>query len=261
MYQLRPRFGLPRFGQQGPETPENGALGVPAAPLLRRPSSRIAVCLAAGVLALGACSTSDEPTAADGTEQPGDASNDGDATTDGASGTDLDGTAELSFGDPAEVGFDGVEEDDPEPVETSAAEREVLSAPEEVIEEVAAQIEAAPEVEEILDAVGEIDGNNDVATDRDGRSRNSSGELAILDEAANLACAHVEIALTHLDDGNDSIAIERIWSAADRAGNSEIAAVREWQEPLSAVIAEGTVSDITTLVGFITVCAEGGYEL
>ena len=234
----------------------------------------------AAAVALGACSASDP--GEDGAAQTADTaettedstgSSSGDDTADGgasdSSASDGYTSAEdaagdtLSFGDPVDDGFAEVQDILVEPEETPEADFDVLSAPEDVVPEVADQLEAAPAAagEEILDAVDAVDTEADVAVDRDGRSRNSSGELAVLDDAASLACAHIEVALTHLDEGNTSIGIERIWAASVQAAGSNISTIQSWEATLAESVADGSVSDVAPLIGFISVCAEGGYEL
>ncbi len=216
--------------------------------------------LFATVALLAGCSADAE--SAETADATGDATQSETQSAD-STGVDAESDETLSFGDPVDSGFAEVEDIDVDPEETPEADFEVLSAPDEVVAEVTEQLEAAPveQSEEILDAVEIVDTKGDVADDRDGRSRNSSGELTILDDSASLACGHTEVALTHLDEGNGSIAIERIWSASIQAGESGIATIQEWKEPLAAVVADGSVTDLAPLIGFISVCAEGGYEL
>ncbi len=179
----------------------------------------------------------------------------------GYEGADDGSGGELSFGDPTDDGFDEVINVDVEPEPTPASAEEILSRPDEVLPDVEEQIDPPAEGEEILDTVEVVDSAADVPSDRDGRTRNSAGELVVLDDHASLACAHAEVALSQLDVGNTSVAIERIWQAADQAGSSGVATVNDWQEPLAGIIAEGTADDVATLIGFLTVCTDGGYEL
>jgi len=265
MSRLRLRFGVPRGRHTVPE-PGPFRAGSAGRASTAGGTGRVIACLVAVSLVLGACSGTGDATggseaegAIDGPDGGSTASGSvGGSAADGSGGT---GAGTLSFGDPADVGFEAVEDVEQDPVPLPSAAGESLSGPDEIIPGVTEQLARPADGDEILDTVDVVDDGTEVATERDGRSRNSTGELAVLDDAANLACAHVEIALSQLDDGQDSIAIERIWQAADRAGHSDIAAVREWQEPLSAVIAGGEVADLAPLIGFITVCAEGGYEL
>lgn len=136
-----------------------------------------------------------------------------------------------------------------------------VPAPDDVIDAVQVQLDDAPDGVDVLDSVDAVDTEADVAPARDGQTRNSSGELVLLDDAGSLACAHVEIALGLVDSGNAFIATEKVASAAHQAGQSEIEEVRDWVEPLSATIATGSLDDVAPLVGFLSVCAAGGYEL
>lgn len=174
-----------------------------------------------------------------------------------------DGSMELSFGDPADVGFDGVEDTEVEPVAPTDGEPVDLvdEVPDEVIEDVADELGPVDGTEEILDAIEPVDRIDDDAADPDGRPRNELGELVELDDEASLACAQTEIAIGLLDDGLPGIAIERILSGAERAEASSVDDVRAWAEPLREVTAGGDVSDPAPLVGFLTVCTKGGYEL
>ncbi|MGI9596203.1 MAG: hypothetical protein ACR2QK_08585 [Acidimicrobiales bacterium] len=119
----------------------------------------------------------------------------------------------------------------------------------------------------ILDVVGIIDDGPtaaEIAASGDGRTRDSSGELMQLDEPAGLACGNVEIALTAIDEGRDQAARDHVRSAADRSAVSEIDGIEAWASALADSIDSTDGSggiDITTLVGFLSVCIEGGYAL
>lgn len=178
-------------------------------------------------------------------------------------------TTERIFADPGDVdGFDGVEDVEVEPTEPAPAASVELTAeePEAVIEEVAEQLAASEDDDlsdggEVLDAIEPIDQASTEPPVDDGRPRNEVGELVTLDEEASLACAQVEIALGHIDDGLPSAATERIVSAAERAAASGVADIQAWAEPLRAVVADGPAEDLAPLIGFLSVCTEGGYEL
>ncbi len=182
------------------------------------------------------------------------------SASDAAVGRTGDAETRLVFGDPVDEGFDPVVDVEVDPVPQSAADGPELAEPGDVIPEIAEQLEPGAGGD-LLDRVDVVDDGADVATERDGRARNSSGELASLDDAANLACAHVEIAIDHLDGGNGSVAIERLVTAADRARASELPSIQVWAEPLAASVEDGAVADPAPLIGFLSVCAEGGYEL
>ena len=222
--------------------------------------------LLAAAATLGACSAQSDAIVEDASANVADTAQTTGSTTessDDAGDPSSSADETLNFGDPVDDGFAEVIDLEIEPVETPAADLEVLSVPDEVVEEVAEQLEVTPIAagEEILDVVDVVDTGAEVAADRDGRSRNSSGELVVLDDAASLGCAHIEVALTHLDEGNTSIAIERIWVASQQAASSNISTIQSWEAPLAGTVADGTVSDLAPLIGFISVCAEGGYEL
>jgi len=125
-----------------------------------RPALGLPLLMAAAV-ALGACSASDP--GEDGAAQTADTaettedstgSSSGDDTADGgasdSSASDGYTSAEdaagdtLSFGDPVDDGFAEVQDILVEPEETPEADFDVLSAPEDVVPEVADQLEAAP---------------------------------------------------------------------------------------------------------------------
>ena len=169
----------------------------------------------------------------------------------------------LSLGDPADDGFEEVDDVFPIPEDTPIEDTEIIEDASEVVPEVAEQLSeiSVDDGEEVLDAVEVVDAKAPVATQRDGRTRNSSGELAVLDSAASLACGQTEVALTLLDEGNAADAAQQISSAAEQAGTSGIESIRSWESPLAALAADGSVGDLAPLIGFISVCAEGGYEL
>lgn len=167
----------------------------------------------------------------------------------------------LSFGDPEDQGFAPVIDNDVEADVPDAAEQPELAAPADVIPEIADQLNDGPTTDELLDSIDIIDNATDVADDPDGRSRNASGEPVTLDDEANLACAHAEIAVGLLDAGQLSVALERVATAAEHAEASGGSAVTRWAEPLRSVIVDGQIADLAPLVGFLSACTEGGYEL
>lgn len=175
-----------------------------------------------------------------------------------------------SFADPGEVdGFESVTFDEVDP----ATEEEAGADPgplhdepvEAVIERVADDLDEVAGHDdapvEALAAVDPIDDGDDSTPERDGRARNEIGELARLDEAANLACANIEIALGALDEGHDSEAAEHLAVAARAAADSGIEDVSEWSDRLAGVSTDPSTEDLATLIGFLSVCTEGGYEL
>ncbi len=188
----------------------------------------------------------------------------GDAASDGTDPTDDDtGEATPTLRDPVDAGFDSVEDVEIDPVEAPSAGGIDLTddEPEAVIEEVADQLDDLDEGTEVLDAVDPVDQAADETPVDDGRPRNEVGELLTLDDEASLACAQIEIGIGHIDEGLPAAATERIVSGAERAEASAVADIRAWAEPLRAVVADGPAQDLAPLVGFLSVCTEGGYEL
>ncbi len=228
--------------------------------------------VAAG-LAVGCSADADETTAETGVDQAA-----GDQTgTDGSGSEFVDGESaggdsgagdestvpdgDLTFRDPEDEGFAPVDDNDVEPESAPEIDTSDLSTPDELIPEISEQLADGPTTDELLDSVDVLDGAGEVAVDPDGQSRNASGELARLDDEANLACAHSEIAVGQLDAGQVSIAMERIATAAHHADASGEPTVRAWVEPLESVIADGAIADLAPLVGFLSACTERGYEL
>lgn len=193
----------------------------------------------------------------DNGDRPEDLGDDGSADQTGAA----TGSLALHFGDPADHGFAPVTDSNVEPTTIDPTRSPGLSDPELVIPAVADELQTGPSTDEILDAIEPVDASSDVASERDGEWRNSSGELAGLDDEANLACANVEIALGHLDGGRASIAAERVALAAQHAAASGQPTVVDWADPLRTAEVDGGTDDLAVLVGFISACAERGYEL
>jgi hypothetical protein len=191
-----------------------------------------------------------------GTDAGGDGTARGDGSGDDAAG---DQQRERRIAE-----FDNVPEVDvpelPEPDEVLATvPEELLLAIDEAIE--------SPDVA-ILDVAGIIDEGPtaaEIAGFGDGNRRTGSGELVVLDERASLACANVELALFALDDGAPDRAADQVALAAERAAASNLTAVQDWAPRLVEAAGEGTgldrAVDALTLVGFLSLCVEGGYEL
>ncbi len=154
-----------------------------------------------------------------------------------------------------------------------AAEPEPLEAgsPEAVISEITTQLDGAALGDggpPLLDRLPPIDTgpSGQVISVRDGRSINEVGEPDQLDEAAALACGNVEIALTALDDGATTKAIDRLQSASTSAGDSSVAAVNQWATVLEQSVTGlrqlgPSQTDASPLLAFLSTCAQGGYEL
>jgi hypothetical protein len=93
---------------------------------------------------------------------------------------------------------------------------------------------------------------------RDGSRRNDIGEPVGLDDAGATACGNVEIALRSLDGDRGAVA-GHLTAAVAAARASTVAGVTAWADPLAAVDPRG--EDVTVLVGFLSACTRGGYEL
>lgn len=172
-----------------------------------------------------------------------------------------DGTStSTGLGDPTDAGFEPVvdaeidpEANDPAGVDLTADD------PDEVVARVAAEMAETTGGDGLLDTVAAIDAGRPTRTD-DGRPRNELGELVSLDEAASLACGLVEIAVGDLDAGEVGDAGEGVRAAAGHAGRSDVADIRDWAGPLDEAAAS-PLEEPASLIGFLSVCTEGGYEL
>ena len=148
-----------------------------------------------------------------------------------------------------------------------------LGEPDEVMAEIEEELDdEAVSGDEALDALEPLDeepSNAEIRDARDNREdpglavvdgpRNEAGEVVELDEAASLACADVERALTAVDEGAADTAAADVASAADRAATSGIADIAAWSEPLGEW--NSADGDPAVLLGFLSSCTEGGYEL
>jgi len=120
---------------------------------------------------------------------------------------------------------------------------------------------------ELLDAVEPLDhgpGAGEAQNLREGSRLNEAGEQNTFDEAASLACAGVEIALTALDEGRAFDAAENVGSAATRAAESRVVTIDQWHLILrdtSIRLASEDPSDVAPLLAFLSTCTQGGYEL
>lgn len=227
--------------------------GAPLA-VIRRWLGRAAIALVAVGLLVGCGSPDDEPTDA-APAADSDAAEGTDGTDDASSGS-------AGFGDPADAGFAAVDDVEVDPVADDPAAVDLVDEdPEQVVARVAAELDdrGGSGAGGLLDAVAAIDTGSPVGSD-DGRTRNELGELVSLDEEASLACGQVEIAVDAVDAGEIGAASERLLAASGHAGRSAIADIRDWAAPLedSAV---ASIDEPAWLIGFLTVCAEGGYEL
>ncbi len=222
--------------------------------------------LAAALTVAGCGSSSDEASVpADAVDLPAElvaADGDDDAADQAGDGDGASGDATDTGGPGWEVVIEDVETVPAEPIDTDTVE---LSgdAPAAVIDKVADEIAASDGGEagdELLDAVDPVDGAEQPPSEPDGRSRNGYGELLRLDDEASLACANVEIAIGQLDEGRSALAGDHVRSGAEQAEASGIADIRSWAAPLRAAAAV-EAGDPAALIGFLTVCTEGGYEL
>lgn len=172
----------------------------------------------------------------------------------GANGTDGDQAFETFDPDPLS-----------EPAPDSLPEVEVpeVPSPTDVERSPAIVLADVPEGEEILDTVVAID-EVPVASERgdlrDGHRRNEVGSLVVLDGAGALACGQIEVALTRLDDGDRAGAVSLIDLAADNAA-AAAEPFPSWAPRLRDAARESDGVDPTELVGFLTACVDGGYEL
>ena len=204
--------------------------------------------LGVGVLALSACGSGPEVIVSDaGAPGAGQAPSEVEAPTDGEPAAE------------AETPSDGDQPDLGDPDEVMAEIRDDLDG-----EQVSG--------EEALDALEPLDEEPSNAEIRDARNdrqdpglavvdgpRNEAGEVIELDEQAALACADVERALTAVDEGDAATAAADVASASDRADASGIADIAAWSQPLSEWA--GVDGDQAVLLGFLSTCTEGGYEL
>lgn len=140
-----------------------------------------------------------------------------------------------------------------------------LTEREDAVAEVAPEVEKLAAEQEPLEALNEVAKQTATTAPpadakRDGYTRNDAGQLMILDNEAALACADVEIGLTALDAGDVAAANTHVSSASTRAGSSQNSSIASWSESLSTA-ADLQEDSVSVLVGFIAVCAEGGYEI
>jgi hypothetical protein len=223
----------------------------------RRWLGRAAFALLVAGLLVGCGSSDDDPMDATPTTPAAD---------EAETGTDDASSGSAGFGDPADAGFAPVDDVEVDPVANDPAAVDLVDEdPDQVVARVAAELDAEQDESGgtgaggLLDAVAAVDTGAPVGTD-DGRTRNELGELVSLDEEASLACGQVEIAIDAVDAGDIGAASERLLVASGHAGRSAIADIRDWAAPLEDSAA-ASIDEPAWLIGFLTVCAEGGYEL
>lgn len=160
---------------------------------------------------------------------------------------------------------DRTDRDEPEP--RLDEERPELGRPEHVVPDIRERLQKITadghrERGEVLEMVEPLDrGPSPEAAIglRDGRTSNEAGELNHLDEAAALACGDVERALSAVDDGDYRGADDLLVSAGDRASQSGVDDIVAWSTTLTD--SPERTEDIESLLGFLSVCTRGGYEL
>jgi hypothetical protein len=183
-------------------------------------------------------------------------------------------TTDRQFRDPTADGYDPVDDAVVRPVLDDWAEPDSLLSsdgipdelamvsvtPQDLIDQAAAAIAAAEPGASVLDAVGPLDSSQPGPVGRDGRRRNSSGELVTLDQVALGACGNAEIALTLAESGDDR-ALDHLVTASDLVRTSGLPSAHAWADHLSETVLRGTDTERAALVAFLAVCAVGGYEL
>ncbi len=115
---------------------------------------------------------------------------------------------------------------------------------------------------EVLDRVEPIDeGPSETGrlSERDGHRRNEVGELLVLDDEASLACSAVERALPAIDEGDRTTGAALVSQASAGLDRSPDGPMAGWSTILTDSF--DTDAESAALVGFLTVCIEGGYEL
>lgn len=214
----------------------------------------VALVVAALTLSAAACSNSTQADSAGATDSPnrGEQPNDTEEVADGLLPATDDGLP-----DPSNLAID-----EPEPVVDESQPE--LGNPDDLIDEAASQLAEVDDSDttaEILSTVKPIDTAPELGAEvnpRDGRSRNEAGELSRLDEPAALACGDIERALTAMDEGDRTQARDLVTSASAHAADSSINDITTWSETLSAIPSS---DDLSPLLGFLTACTQGGYEL
>jgi len=87
---------------------------------------------------------------------------------------------------------------------------------------------------------------------------NESGEPVELDRSALLACGHLEVALTELDEGDEATAASRLTDASRAAGESSTPAAADLSAIIDAARSSGDGSD---LFSGLRLCTQFGYEV
>lgn len=172
---------------------------------------------------------------------------------------------------------------EPEPLEADSPAAAIEEIEAELGDPTGAAVGATP----ILDNVEPLDvPTGTVFGIRDGHLINEAGEAILLDDAAALSCANVEIALTALDEGRSADAAGHLRTAASMAADTAVSVMRPWSSileqaavdvatghpPLSTqsnsptsngAASNGAVSNgaVSALLAFVSTCTQGGYEL
>ena len=238
----------------------------------------LSACGATGELdeRLGAAPVVDSDAGFENEEVVGGGDKTGDRRSDNYDSADGDTRANAATGNGVSDGDDaGVNDDGTASINQADGSRPTtqdLDNPDEALEKVGSELKTdgsgvAPSDQESLDAVEPLDhkpGADESQDLREGSNLNESGEQNIFDEAANLACADVEVALTAIDEARNSDAVAHVISAAERADQSRVATLDQWRpilrESAGLIEADGP-SDVTPLLAFLSTCTQGGYEL
>lgn len=228
---------------------------------------RVLLLLTASLLLLSACSNSDF---VQGPPPDSEAENEAEIANQLAedpegSNDALEINGEPTFRDLSDVaGVDPID-DSAEPPDNPLPPASVpqLTDAEVAINEIDQNSLSPDAVTESLDAVAPVDAAPTANFDQpDGNIRNEIGELQILDQAASLACGHVEVGLTALDEGVRTAAADQVRLAATSIAETTTEGFESWGRLLSEAAADGiTPEDASTMIAFISVCAEGGYEI
>ncbi len=170
-------------------------------------------------------------------------------------------SGELTFGDPADDGYAPVAPVDAKDLGTAAtATMPTLRRPDQVLPSLSTvRVTGNGEALSRLGPIDAAPAPGTAPTERDSAPRNDLGELLALDESASLACADAEIAVRAMDARDPDTAAAHLRAAVSQAKASTTAGIGDWAGPIATVNTTGT--DVTTLVGFLTVCTDGGYEL
>ena len=232
---------------------------------------RAASLVAAAVLVIAACGDRAESASSRGDNQAGTDARIGRA---GLADVDPDRGRTSGSGVPVPATDDWTDGGDSGPIEAEpriTEGRPVLGTPDELVPEMRQQLDDADanspghdgDVLEIVEPLDRAPAPEEPVDLRDGHRRNEAGELNHLDEPAALACSDVERALTALDDGDRQAATGLLVSAANRADRSTVDDIVAWSTTLAEPVDPGSENNrsLAPLLGFLSACTRGGYEL